>query len=171
MYVSWVYYITLATGKQTQVSQDKENVLWLDFRTFNFAVHFEWINWQTEKFALVFSMWVWICFSLCYVARFVEPEIGDYFFPFFMDFIFWSAQDLRHDDHKEDKFRPNNTPDWHFFVWWIRFHQRGGDHILGSSGRVLLISDPPRSWQHNLEALDHIDLYQLVLSNLFKELS
>jgi hypothetical protein len=29
--------------------------------------------------------------------------------------------------------------------------------ILGSSGRVLLISDPPRSWQHNLEALDHIE--------------
>jgi hypothetical protein len=45
----------------------------------------------------------------------VEPEIGDYFFPFFMDFCFLGAQDLRlDDDHNEDKFRPNNRPDRHF---------------------------------------------------------
>lgn len=54
------------------------------------------------------------CFSLCYVARFVEPEIGDFFFPFLWILFLGADKDLRL-DHNEDKFRPNNTPDWHFF--------------------------------------------------------
>jgi hypothetical protein len=85
-----------------------------------------------------------------------------------MDFFFLGAQDLRL-HHNEDKFRPNNTPDWHFCLM-DQIPERRRSYWEVQAG-FLLISDPPRSWQHNLEALDHIEVYQLVLSNLFKELS
>lgn len=63
------------------------------------------------------------CFSLCYVARFVEPEIGDFFFPFLWILFLGAHKDLRL-DHNEDKFRPNNTPDWHFFCLMDQIAER-----------------------------------------------
>jgi hypothetical protein len=134
-----------------------------DFRTFNFAVH---LNGLTDKLRSLH--WFVACgfglfFSMLWVARFVEPEIGDLFLPFLYGFCFLGLhQDLR---HLIIIMRINLDPTTHLtgiFCLMDQIPERRRSSWEVQAGRLLLISDPPGSWQHNLQALDHIDLDQLV---------
>jgi hypothetical protein len=116
MYVSWVYYITLATGKQTQVCKTKKMCCdWILEPSILLCT----LNGLTDKLRSLH--WFLACgfgFVFLYVMLLDlwNLKLVITFFLFLWIFFFGGAQDLRLDDHNEDKFRPNNTPDWHFFV-------------------------------------------------------
>jgi hypothetical protein len=68
-------------------------------------------------------MWVWIVSLYVVLLDLWNLKLVIFFFPFLWILFLGAHKDLRL-DHNEDKFRPNNTPDWHFFCLMDQIPER-----------------------------------------------